>query len=66
MAGDTLTGAKEIAQELGVSTDRVARLYLAGAPIRVLGEGRGRRYLASRAGLRYWLAELRRTSPNIA
>lgn len=53
---DVMTGSKAIAEALGVHPRRVPGLYRAGAPIKRLGEGRGARYLASRAALRYWLA----------
>jgi hypothetical protein len=53
---DVITGSKAIADELGVHPRRVAGLYRAGAPIKRLGEGRGVRYLASKAALRFWLA----------
>ena len=56
MIPDVITGSKAIAEALGVHARRVAGLYRAGAPIKRLGEGRGVRYLASRAALRHWLA----------
>lgn len=54
---DVMTGAKAIGEALGVHPRRVPGLYRAGAPIKRVGEGRGTRYLASMAALRYWLAE---------
>jgi hypothetical protein len=53
---DVITGSKAIGDALGVHPRRVAGLYRAGAPIKALGEGRGVRYLASRAALRFWLS----------
>lgn len=64
---DALIGRKAIAEELGISVDRVTRLARAGAPIFRLWAGRGSRYYASRAELRAWLTnkrELTRTTTN--
>lgn len=50
-----LVGRKAIAAFLGVHPDRVRELARAGAPIRVLSEGFGTRYLADEEALLGWV-----------
>lgn len=52
----TLNGIKAIAQFLGCERARVRSLVRQGAPIRVTGDGEGKRYLADSEALRAWLA----------
>ena len=51
-----LVGCKEIGNVLGVAPRRVGRLAAAGAPIRITGAGRGRRFVAELGAIERWLA----------
>ena len=50
-----LVGRKAIAELLGVHPDTVRSLVEAGAPIRVVHDGHGARYLAEREALLDWV-----------
>lgn len=50
-----LVGRKAIAELLGVHVDTVRVLARAGAPIRVVHEAHGARYLAEREALLEWV-----------
>lgn len=58
MAAVMLNGMKSIAAFLDCGRDRVRELVAQGAPIRVLGTGDGKRYMADPDALRAWVSNL--------
>jgi len=55
MKGDVVWGLKGIADALECSIHTLRRLLKEGLPVRILGRGRGRRYVARRSALLRWL-----------